>query len=133
MLLSRYVSNGNKLVRDSKKLIRILASEKVRWSLHTVRLRLAKKQQYCQFFTRFGHCSKVGEKCPYIHDPAKVAICTRFLRGMCSNTNCKLTHQVRYAFIIVPIAKEIRRGLLLDCCVPVSLFFLDILTSLQDS
>nr|CAD1831754.1 unnamed protein product [Ananas comosus var. bracteatus] len=89
-----YVSNGNKLVRDSKKLIRILASEKVRWSLHTVRLRLAKKQQYCQFFTRFGHCSKVGEKCPYIHDPAKVAICTRFLRGMCSNTNCKLTHQV---------------------------------------
>nr|CAD1831761.1 unnamed protein product [Ananas comosus var. bracteatus] len=127
-----YVSNGNKLVRDSKKLIRILASEKVRWSLHTVRLRLAKKQQYCQFFTRFGHCSKVGEKCPYIHDPAKVAICTRFLRGMCSNTNCKLTHQVRYAFIIVPIAKEIRRGLLLDCCVPVSLFFLDILTSLQD-
>ncbi|XP_072963552.1 uncharacterized protein [Typha angustifolia] len=88
------VSNGNQLVRDPKKLIRVLASEKVRWSLHTARLRLARKQQYCQFFTRFGQCNKSDGKCPYIHDPAKVAICTRFLRGLCSNDNCKLTHKV---------------------------------------
>lgn len=71
-----------------------MASEKVRWSLHTARLKLAKKQQYCQFFTRFGKCNKNGGKCPYIHDPTKIAICTKFLRGLCSNTNCKLTHKV---------------------------------------
>lgn len=79
--------SGNQLVRDPKKLIRILASEKVRWSLHTVRSRLAKKQQYCQFFTRFGKCNKSSGKCPYMHDPAKVAICTKFLRGVCSDSN----------------------------------------------
>ncbi|KAG1327154.1 putative Zinc finger CCCH domain-containing protein 7 [Cocos nucifera] len=88
------IGNGNQLVRDPKKLVRILASEKVRWSLHTARLRVARKQQYCQFFTRFGKCNKNGGKCPFIHDPAKVAICTKFLKGLCSSTNCKLTHKV---------------------------------------
>ncbi|CAN6177424.1 unnamed protein product [Urochloa humidicola] len=88
------VNKGNQLVRNPKKVIRMLASEKVRWSLHTVRTRLAKKQQYCQFFTRFGECKKSGGKCPYIHDRAKVAICTKFLKGLCSNTSCKLTHKV---------------------------------------
>ncbi|XP_066369865.1 uncharacterized protein [Miscanthus floridulus] len=88
------VNKGNQLVRNPKKVIRMLASEKVRWSLHTVRRRLAKKQQYCQFFTRFGECKKSGGKCPYIHDRAKVAICTKFLKGLCSSTNCKLTHKV---------------------------------------
>ncbi|KAL6603040.1 hypothetical protein ACP70R_043401 [Stipagrostis hirtigluma subsp. patula] len=88
------INKGNQLVRNPKKVIRMLASEKVRWSLHTVRSRLAKKQQYCQFFTRFGECKKAGGKCPYIHDRAKVAICTKFLKGLCSNTSCKLTHEV---------------------------------------
>ncbi|RLN12796.1 hypothetical protein C2845_PM09G19320 [Panicum miliaceum] len=95
------VNKGNQLVRNPKKVIRMLASEKVRWSLHTVRTRLAKKQQYCQFFTRFGECKKSGGKCPYIHDRAKVAICTKFLKGLCSNTSCKLTHKVRYFFLIL--------------------------------
>uniref|UniRef100_A0ACD6AEX8 Uncharacterized protein n=1 Tax=Avena sativa TaxID=4498 RepID=A0ACD6AEX8_AVESA len=72
----------------------MLANEKVRWSLHTVRSRLAKKQQYCQFFTRFGECKKPGGKCLYIHDRAKVTICTKFLKGLCSDTSCKLTHKV---------------------------------------
>lgn len=100
-LLNRYVriGNGNQLVRDRKKLIRMLASEKIRWSLHTARLRLAKKQQYCQFFTRFGKCNKNSGKCPYIHDPGKVAICTKFLRGLCKDASCKLTHKVRNTFI----------------------------------
>ncbi|CAN6476160.1 unnamed protein product [Victoria cruziana] len=88
------IGNGNKLVRDPKRLTRMLASEKVKWSLHTVRSRLARKRQYCQFFTRFGKCSKGDGKCPYIHDPDKVAVCTKFLKGSCLNENCKLTHKV---------------------------------------
>ncbi|KAM1774460.1 hypothetical protein ACFX12_043830 [Malus domestica] len=49
---------------------------------------------YCQFFTRFGKCNKDDEKCPYIHEPSKVAVCTKFLKGLCSNPNCKLSHKV---------------------------------------
>lgn len=90
------VGNGNKLVRNPKRRVRILASEKVRWSLHTARIRLARKKQYCQFFTRFGKCNKDNGKCPYIHDPSKIAVCTKFLNGSCSDTNCKLTHEVWY-------------------------------------
>nr|XP_009783699.1 PREDICTED: uncharacterized protein LOC104232248 isoform X3 [Nicotiana sylvestris] len=88
------VGNGNKLVRNPKRRVRMLASEKVRWSLHTARIRLARKKQYCQFFTRFGKCNKDNGKCPYIHDPSKIAVCTKFLNGSCSDTNCKLTHEV---------------------------------------
>ncbi|XP_022749074.1 uncharacterized protein LOC111298604 isoform X2 [Durio zibethinus] len=88
------LGNGNQLVRDPKRWTRVLASEKVRWSLHTARLRLVKKRKYCQFFTRFGKCNKDDGKCPYIHDPSKIAVCTKFLKGLCSNPNCKLTHKV---------------------------------------
>lgn len=95
-ILFRYVriGNGNQLVRDPKKRIRVLASEKVRWSLRTARLRLARKRKYCQFFTRFGKCNKDDGKCPYIHDPSKIVVCTKFLTGSCTNINCKLTHKV---------------------------------------
>lgn len=88
------VGNGNQLVRDPKKRTRELANEKVRWSLHNVRFRSAKNKKYCQFFTRFGKCSKDNGKCPYVHDPSKIAVCTKFLNGLCANENCKLTHKV---------------------------------------
>lgn len=88
------IGNGNQLIRDPKKRTRLLASEKVRWSLHTARLRLARKRKYCQFFTRFGRCNKDSGRCPYLHDPSKIAVCTKFLNGSCSNDNCKLTHKV---------------------------------------
>lgn len=98
--IGRYVKigNGNQLVRNPKRRARILANEKIRWSLHTARQRLAKKRKYCQFFTRFGKCNKEGGKCPYIHDTSKVAVCTKFLNGLCSNASCKLTHQVQRWF-----------------------------------
>ncbi|XP_068648735.1 zinc finger CCCH domain-containing protein 7-like [Aristolochia californica] len=85
---------GNKLIRDTRKLKDILGSEKVRWSLDTARLKLAKKQEYCLLFTRFGKCNKENVKCPYIHDPNKIAVCTKFLKGMCLGLNCKLTQKV---------------------------------------
>lgn len=28
------------------------------------------------YYNRFGRCNR-GERCPYIHDPEKVAVCTR--------------------------------------------------------
>ncbi|XP_042040443.1 uncharacterized protein LOC121786003 [Salvia splendens] len=88
------IGNGNQLVRDPKKRVRVLASEKVRWSLRTARLRLARKSKYCQFFSRFGKCNKDDGKCPYIHDPSKIVVCTKFLTGSCTNSTCKLTHKV---------------------------------------
>ncbi|KAI9787374.1 MAG: hypothetical protein M1816_007507 [Peltula sp. TS41687] len=79
-----------------------------------------KISQPCKSFTTTGSCSK-GPLCPYIHDPNKVAICkaylqsgtcpagsscdlshdptpervpacVHFLRGKCSNANCRYAH-----------------------------------------
>ncbi|XP_005093285.1 uncharacterized protein LOC101851178 [Aplysia californica] len=50
------------------------------------------KKKYCIFFGRFGKCHR-GNKCPFIHDVDKVALCTRFLRGKCDVLNCPFSHQ----------------------------------------
>ena len=37
---------------------------------------------------------KEDSRCPYNHDPEKVAICKQFLKGTCSSLDCRLTHKV---------------------------------------
>ncbi|KAL8559762.1 hypothetical protein ACOMHN_002295 [Nucella lapillus] len=51
------------------------------------------RKKNCLYFSRFGKCSR-GEHCPFVHDPAKVAVCTRFLRGTCQVENCPFSHKV---------------------------------------
>ncbi|KAL4902639.1 hypothetical protein BDW74DRAFT_61874 [Aspergillus multicolor] len=53
-----------------------------------------KKNELCQRFTTTGTCYK-GPTCLYIHDPNKVAICKDFLQtGKCSAGNsCDLSHE----------------------------------------
>ncbi|RUS82635.1 hypothetical protein EGW08_009588, partial [Elysia chlorotica] len=50
-----------------------------------------REKQHCLFFTRFGKCHR-GEHCKYVHDPDKVAVCTRFLRGKCDEKRCQFSH-----------------------------------------
>ncbi|KAL4883705.1 hypothetical protein BJY04DRAFT_184183 [Aspergillus karnatakaensis] len=53
-----------------------------------------KKDELCQRFTTTGTCYK-GPSCLYVHDPNKVAICKDFLAtGKCSAGNsCDLSHE----------------------------------------
>lgn len=54
-----------------------------------------KRNEFCMFFNRFGRCTKKNRgACPYIHDPSRVAVCTRFLRGRCPVSNCPFSHTV---------------------------------------
>ncbi len=55
-------------------------SRAVQKSLAIIRQAKQKKQkakQYCMYYNRFGKCNH-GDACPYIHDPDKVAVCTRY-------------------------------------------------------
>ncbi|KAL8181512.1 UNVERIFIED_CONTAM: hypothetical protein K2H54_004366 [Gekko kuhli] len=63
-----------------------------------------KKKEYCMYYNRFGKCNR-GENCPYIHDPEKVAVCTRFLRGTCKKTDgtCPFSHKVSKDKPSIPI------------------------------
>lgn len=77
---------------------RHVASRVVQRSLAIIRQAQQKKQQarqYCMYYNRFGKCNR-GNTCPYIHDPEKVAVCTRFLRGTCKQTDgtCPFSHRV---------------------------------------
>ncbi|KAK3835329.1 MAG: hypothetical protein JOS17DRAFT_681696 [Linnemannia elongata] len=64
-------------------------------ALKTKRSRMAPKKArpFCKYYTRFGICSRnIG--CPFVHSRSHLAICKKFLRGVCSNTEatCKLSH-----------------------------------------
>lgn len=49
---------------------------------------------YCLFFNRFGRCSR-GSQCSKIHDPKRIALCPRFLRGTCNQQNsCPFSHEI---------------------------------------
>ncbi|XP_006803690.1 zinc finger CCCH domain-containing protein 3 isoform X1 [Neolamprologus brichardi] len=54
-----------------------------------------RQKQYCMYYNRFGKCNR-GTSCPFIHDPDKVAVCTRFLRGTCKQADgtCPFSHKV---------------------------------------
>ncbi|XP_062500920.1 zinc finger CCCH domain-containing protein 3-like isoform X2 [Corticium candelabrum] len=123
MLRSRYclVKNGNSVgrraYRSVYKTIQQLSHEEklaqrrvtiqatahklVRRSLSLVRARTAQmmsksnSKKFCMFFNRFGRCKR-GNSCPCIHDPDKVAVCTKFVRGMCDKMDgsCRFSHTI---------------------------------------
>ncbi|RKP34595.1 hypothetical protein BJ085DRAFT_8780, partial [Dimargaris cristalligena] len=56
-----------------------------------------------------GRCS-AGEKCPFIHDPNRIAMCTRFLRGACTlGDKCPFSHDLKPER--VPLCSHFQRGL----------------------
>ncbi|XP_046570028.1 uncharacterized protein LOC124278351 [Haliotis rubra] len=63
---------------------------------------------YCVFYNKFGRC-RLGTRCPYKHDPNKVAVCTRFLRGTCKVDSCPFSHKV--ARDKMPVCSYFLRGL----------------------
>ncbi|XP_035678816.1 zinc finger CCCH domain-containing protein 3-like [Branchiostoma floridae] len=107
--VSRVVIRGVPFIRTAPgKLVRSSATNKVQemasravqrsiLTSQTARYRKTNRQaaarQYCMFYNRFGRCNR-GNDCPYIHDPDKVAVCTRFLRGTCPVNDCPFSHKV---------------------------------------
>ncbi|XP_068697179.1 uncharacterized protein [Montipora foliosa] len=106
----RRSSNGRRIIlhtpttlvksKISNSHSKTLASRVLRRSIHNARLHRKNKgklpsEQYCMFYNRFGKCNK-QDTCPYIHDPSKVAVCTKFLRGRCKNTDgsCPFSHKI---------------------------------------
>ncbi|MGH0192742.1 UNVERIFIED_CONTAM: hypothetical protein FKN15_023485 [Acipenser sinensis] len=61
------------------------------------------------YYNRFGKCNR-GEKCPFIHDPDKVAVCTRYIRGMSTQLTALLAIE-RHSTesYLVDGAKELHR------------------------
>jgi len=78
---------GKSMVR-SGNIGRHVASNRVKQSLKNAR----KKPQYCMFFNKFGKCN--NDKCKYVRDRDKVAVCMKFLKGKCEDANCLLQHKV---------------------------------------
>ncbi|CAF2161240.1 unnamed protein product [Rotaria magnacalcarata] len=70
------ISNGNYRLRNVKKKLTTLT-----------------KKKNCIYFNRFGKCHR-GDKCPFIHDLTRIAVCTQFLNGRCKNSSCLYSHEL---------------------------------------
>ncbi|KAF2291322.1 hypothetical protein GH714_022866 [Hevea brasiliensis] len=89
------IGNDNQLVRDPKKRTRLLASEKVRWSLHTARSQLARKRKY---YCKLTH-KVIPERMPdcsyflQVSEEAQLRLPTYKVTGSCpQGSKCKLHH-----------------------------------------
>ncbi|CAH2091126.1 unnamed protein product [Euphydryas editha] len=48
----------------------------------------------CRLFTKYGKClRKDYGKCEYLHDKKHVSLCRKFLKGICHDNNCPLSHE----------------------------------------
>ncbi|KAL1229017.1 Zinc finger CCCH domain-containing protein 3 [Trichinella pseudospiralis] len=75
----------------AKKLVKRIKSVSSPWHFKGAH-KLIRKDD-CLFYVRFGYCTR-GSQCPHAHDPTRVVICRRFLRGKCSNKFCRFSHVI---------------------------------------
>lgn len=54
-----------------------------------------------------GKCRR-GEKCIYVHDKTKVAICRNFIKGKCTDAECTLSHKIEAGKM--PVCYHFLRG-----------------------
>jgi len=72
---------------------RLVAKKLVKKNLLRVYKKKSTESKYCLFYCRFGKCKR-GVSCKFLHDPEKVAVCTRFLRGTCKDEKCVFSHKI---------------------------------------
>lgn len=49
----------------------------------------------CPLFRKYGKCLRSTQgKCEYLHDKKHVSICRKFLKGICHDNDCLLSHDV---------------------------------------
>lgn len=72
-----------------------------RYSLHnktiqkTTSRKLINKLVPCPLFKKYGKClRKIRGNCEYLHDKKHVSICRKFLKGICHDEDCLLSHDL---------------------------------------
>lgn len=50
-------------------------------------------QSFWYLYLTLGKCNNAG-KCKYLHDPKKIKVCTRFLKGCCFTSPCPYSHNL---------------------------------------
>ncbi|KAF9106712.1 hypothetical protein BGX29_008727 [Mortierella sp. GBA35] len=84
--------SGN-LVRANLVQKQLLEKREAQLKVKERRMATKKARPFCKYYTRFGTCQREFG-CPFVHSRSHLAICKKFLRGVCPNTEatCKLSH-----------------------------------------
>lgn len=80
--------------RDDSGVSRI-ANEKNKSTMKMKRKVLKKNNIPCPLFKKFGKCIRLNHgHCDFLHDKKHVSICRKFLKGVCHDKDCLLSHDL---------------------------------------
>ncbi|XP_052754918.1 uncharacterized protein LOC128199957 [Galleria mellonella] len=81
----------NKAHRDLKNMIKLNSQAK----LKNIKGKLKKNNIPCPLFKKYGKCLRMElGNCEYMHDKKHVSICRKFLKGICHDQECLLSHEL---------------------------------------
>lgn len=61
----------------------------------TISKRFKKNNIPCPLFTKYGKCLRnIRGNCEFLHDKKHVSICRKFLKGICHDPTCLLSHEL---------------------------------------
>ncbi|XP_055382542.1 zinc finger CCCH domain-containing protein 3 [Condylostylus longicornis] len=108
-----YVAKSNNVfIRTDRHVTRNYISTTKQRSINTLHNRMVKTNIPCPIYRKIGRCGSFEKgKCPKVHEKEHVAICSKFLKGECTNVNCLLSHNVNFSKM--PVCKFFLQG----CCV----------------
>lgn len=96
-------SNKSALKQDKiKSKLHIDAAKKMHQSNQANQLRLKKMKGSlkknnipCPLFRKFGKCIRnIRGKCQFLHDKKHVSVCRKFIKGLCHDKDCLLSHDL---------------------------------------
>lgn len=86
---------NNSTMKKYKHLTVSPRSKYVRQSSKNVIGKLKKNNLPCPLFRKYGKCLRKDQgKCEFLHDKKHVSICRKYLKGLCFDGNCLLSHDL---------------------------------------
>lgn len=73
---------------------------KITWQNHLTKTKVLKANFKinnipCRLYTKYGKCLRqTYGNCQYLHDKKHVSLCRKFLKGICHDKNCSLSHEL---------------------------------------
>lgn len=96
----KLVNNKAPVVRNSKIRMRTLIDKHKKVQSNQLRLNrikgnLKKNNIPCPMFRKFGKClRKEHGNCEFLHDKKHVSVCRKFIKGLCHDKDCLLSHDL---------------------------------------
>ncbi|XP_059054113.1 uncharacterized protein LOC131848315 [Achroia grisella] len=87
----KFTMRNSKINKPPMDIKHVVNSSKIK----NIKGNLKKNNIPCPLFKKYGKCLRMAHgKCEYMHDKKHVSICRKFLKGICHDKLCLLSHEL---------------------------------------